>query len=124
MEALEASAYPGTAPETPESTREFLETESAFAGGEGRHAPIERNSRERSPGLEVGVPGAGERLVVYPARDGHASYHMPKRYSCGMIELLLCTANGFKTFHFRSAQFLSHARTVAQFSCGVSSLAV
>lgn len=72
MQALEVTAYPGVAAEVPESAREFLETESATAFGGG-------GTTEECLGVGGALDGVLERLVVYPARNGHASYHMPKR---------------------------------------------
>ncbi|CAN0081684.1 unnamed protein product, partial [Laminaria digitata] len=83
VQALEATAYPGVAAEVPESAREFLETESATAtGGRGTstNARQDPDSAEACLGVGGALNGVVERLVVYPARNGHASYHMPKRW--------------------------------------------
>ena len=78
---MEATAYPGVAAEVPESAREFLETESATAF-EGRDTNARQDPHvtpEACLGVGGALDGVIERLVVYPARNGHASYHMPKR---------------------------------------------
>lgn len=73
VEAWEAAANPGVAAAVPETAREFLETEvSATDGCGGDEDPPVGGA------VEPGAP-TGERMVIYPARNGHASYHMPKR---------------------------------------------
>lgn len=93
VEAWEAAAHPGVAAEAPESSREFLETEASAsppvegAGDAGGQpvggAPAGATAPDGGDGGgDLGADGGvgGERLVIYPARNGHASYHMPKRY--------------------------------------------
>lgn len=83
VQALEATAYPGVAAEVPEEAREFLETESATAlGGRDTNTSARQGpdaTTEACLGVGGTLDGVIERLVVYPARNGHASYHMPKR---------------------------------------------
>lgn len=83
MQALEAAAFPGVAAEVPESAREFLETELAMAfrrGGTNANACQDPDATtEECLGVGGALDSVLERLVVYPARNGHASYHMPKR---------------------------------------------
>lgn len=81
VEALEAAAHPGFTADVPLSTREFLEVEASTAGEAGGDGDVpEATPAEASGESGVGVRvGGGERLVIYPARNGHASYHMPKR---------------------------------------------
>ena len=97
MQALEATAYPGQAAEVPESAREFLETESATALGGGTNARQDADSPEACLGVGGALDGVIERLVIYPARNGHASYHMPKRCAGflvlkGFAKYVFCTS--------------------------------
>lgn len=83
VEAWEAAAHPGFTAEVPDTTREFLEVEvlttAEEAGGDGdAPAQVDEATHAETSGDGVRV-GGGERLVIYPARNGHASYHMPKR---------------------------------------------
>lgn len=82
VKALEAKAHPGVAVKVPQSAREFLDTENAFASKAGI-SDLHGDAGEQSGGVTARVAGAGTKLVVYPSRDGHASYHLPKR--CGVV---------------------------------------
>lgn len=88
MQALEAQAHPGVSTEIPDSQREFLETES------GQHPAAPVSGAGEAEGKSVGTLGengtegdasssalraGGARVAIYPARNGHASYHMAKR---------------------------------------------
>lgn len=89
VEAWEAAAHPGLTAEVPLSTREFLEVEVPSAAeeacGDDSDVSAQAANANRCETLGHGDGGVGvrvsggERLVVYPARNGHASYHMPKR---------------------------------------------
>lgn len=97
MEAWEAAAYPGVAEEAPATTREFLEMRSPASpltdsagdadnlsigsgtGGVGAKGDGGGGGYRSEDGDDI-----GERLVVYPARNGHASYHAPRRYVPGL----------------------------------------
>ncbi|CAM9225870.1 unnamed protein product, partial [Ectocarpus fasciculatus] len=93
VEAWETAVHPGVAPEAPESTREFLEMDfpepstTGGAAGSGGGAAVRRGTGDAvsqgGSGSGSGSGGGcvdGERLVIYPARNGHASYHTPKRW--------------------------------------------
>ncbi|CAM9473941.1 unnamed protein product, partial [Hapterophycus canaliculatus] len=83
VEAWEAGAYPGDAERASATSREFLEMRSPAS-------PLTDSSRNAgdasigsgTAGVEAqgGGGGGGERIVVYPARNGHASYHAPRRW--------------------------------------------
>ncbi|CAM9351660.1 unnamed protein product [Scytosiphon promiscuus] len=93
VEAWEAAAYPGVAEEAPVTIREFLEMRSpasppmdsgsdgeavsAGRGVGGGGAQGDGSGDGRGGGAD---DGGGERLVVFPARNGHASYHAPRRW--------------------------------------------
>lgn len=108
VQDLENAAHPSIPPEVPETEREFLETEPAglaptvaslaspianttvnaarkttaegSCGDSIREVVDEvRHSTEGVGDTTVTAEVVGDRVVVYPARDGHASYHMPKR---------------------------------------------
>lgn len=81
VQALEAQAHPGVSFEIPDSQREFLEVESAQhpaapVPGVGEAESKSGTEAEASSGA---VRPDGARVVIYPARNGHASYHMAKR---------------------------------------------
>lgn len=78
VEALEAAAHPGLTSEVPLSTREFLELEVATTEEDVQAHGATRAETSGDGGVGV-CGGGGERLVIYPARNGHASYHKPKR---------------------------------------------
>lgn len=85
MESLEASVYPGLSAQAVRKSREdFLEMESAPVSEEETTniASPEGNATELPGGVAIVSAGGVERVVIYPARNGHASYHTPKR--CGM----------------------------------------
>ncbi|CAM9380550.1 unnamed protein product [Sphacelaria rigidula] len=86
---LEAKIHPGVAPEVPASQREFLELENdpqtkdplARAGSVEKNSELSVGQNDREAGvIGTGASRVGTRAVVYPARDGHASYHMAKRW--------------------------------------------
>lgn len=88
MLELEAKIHPGVAPEVPASQREFLELENdpqtkdplARAGSVEKNSELSVGQNDREAGvIGTGASRVGTRAVVYPARDGHASYHMAKR---------------------------------------------
>lgn len=85
VEAWEAAAHPGVTSEVPFLSREFLEVEvpTTEQAGDKSDVPVKAHDAASAQtwgdsGVGVRV-GGGERLVIYPARNGHASYHMPKR---------------------------------------------
>lgn len=99
VQAWEEAAYPGVTEEAPATTREFLEMRSPALpmtdSAEGAEA-MTTGSRTAGLGAQGSSGGGGggdpsgdgdncgERLVVYPARNGHASYHAPRRYVGGV----------------------------------------
>lgn len=82
VKALEAKAHPGVAVKVPQSAREFLDTENAFVS-KNDGSDLQSDAGGPSGGVDARVAGAGTKLVVYPSRDGHASYHLRKR--CGVF---------------------------------------
>lgn len=89
VEAWEAAAHPGLTSEVPLSSREFLEVEvpaTDEAGGNGDVSVQAYGTAHANTSGDSGLgarAGGGERLVIYPARNGHASYHKPKR--CALV---------------------------------------
>ena len=88
MLELEAKIHPGVTPEVPASQREFLKLESDPQTKDSltKADSVEKNSEvsvgedQKETGfIGNGVSRGGTRVVIYPARDGHASYHMAKR---------------------------------------------
>lgn len=86
VDTWEASAHPGLTAEVPFSTREFLEVEVATTEQAVQEHGVAHAETSGDGGGGV-CAGGGERLVIYPARNGHASYHKPKR--CAILRRMV-----------------------------------